>query len=242
MRKFILAKILTRVQKLFSKDIPQWNIFDQKNYQYLLQRNDAKHIVLEGSKIKIVEYSSDPREHPYYEYTFEYLDDFLLKYFESECATLNHHLSLAKTMENDNWYTNFQEIVNYSTQYKDVVKNYLLQQLASSKVFIAYCLRFFKIKRTEYIYFFTHLSTIFAFVLMISFWVLIFQNKYSIDFLVMLLFISGPFFLLNGYIRIESLYRAKKAGKKILFDQDRWLGIGGLCCLFGYAIYWYCFK
>ena len=242
MRKFVLHKILAKFEKLFVKNATgKFKIYNQKNYEYLKGRNDETHIVVDGSVIKIVDYSSDIREHAYYEYRFEYLDDFLLKYFENSFSHIERAAAL-KELERDGASLDVLDLFKREQRHKGLGEKVFLSHLPSTMLFVVYCFGVFKIKRKEYLYVFTYITTLLAWVLMLSFWVLVIGYGYAIHSLMPLLFISGIPFILNGYIDIEKRVRAKKSGKNVPLDTDFLIGIVGLIALFSYAVYYYFIK
>ncbi|WP_086214380.1 hypothetical protein [Acinetobacter sp. ANC 3813] len=235
MKAKILERILLQVQKkLGFKTIENIKVFEKKNYEYLKGRQTAKHILIDGTNIEIIEYSPDPREHPYYEYKFEYLDDFLLAYFSNQLNIISRAYTFKKfgaVGQN----IDILEYINKNNVFKAQSEKWFLTCLSFFHFFILNLFVRFKVNRKEYLYYFTHITTLLAWFMLIIFWVLFFL-QYSFP---SLLFISGIFYLLNGYIRLEALLKMKKGGYQINFDTDRWIGVIGLVLLCVYMLYFY---
>ncbi|SDC43408.1 hypothetical protein SAMN05421749_10589 [Acinetobacter marinus] len=99
MKAKILERILIQAQKQFRfKEIKHVKVFDKQNYEYLKGRHSAKHVIVDGTKITIVEYSPDPREYLFYENSFEYLDEFLLAYFSNNFLTFQYYSGFKKSV------------------------------------------------------------------------------------------------------------------------------------------------
>lgn len=242
MRKLILEKTIIKFKKIFKKEESgKINIFYRKKYVYLTKKNDEVHILLDGSLIRLIDYSPDPREHLYYEYSFEYLDDFLLKYFENVSRDIEIGLAFRELKGNGN-SINFLELSKRQQHYNGVGQKIFLSYLPALLIFISYCLGLFKIRKKEYLYFFTYVTTFLGCILLISFYILIFCYNYPANLFMPILFIGGLIFLLNGYVDIEKRIRAKKEGRKVVLNTDFWIGVIGLILLFVYAIYHYLIK
>lgn len=232
----ILEKLLVDIQKKFGFDaIIKVEIFDKKDYQFLQGRNYAKHIVLDRYKIEIIEYSPDPRENPCDVQTFNYLDDFLLSYFMHQINRIGTILTIKQigymqaTCESAGNFMNHKALINSRLEHR------LLSYLGTLKFFVLNCFLHLKIKRKEYLFYFTFITTFFAWLLLIVFWILFFINHV----VVILLFIAGFIFIANGYLQVELLVHEYKSNHQINWNKDRILGGIGIIALFLYLLYFY---
>ncbi len=236
MKAKILQKLLIDIQKKFGfKEIQRPHVFDKKGYQFLHGRSDAKHIVIDSHKIEIIYYSTDIRENAYYIDSFDYLDDFLLAYFRvrfdvlSTMYAMNARGDVGKNHENPISFMVHKEQLNARLEQR------LLSTMGTLTFFLLNSLLCFKIQRKKYTFYLTHLTTFFAWFLLIAFWVLFFLG-YSFIFL---LFIAGFIFISNGYLELELLVQEYRSNQAVSWSRDRVLGIIGLIILFSYLLYFY---
>lgn len=235
-RAKILEKLLRDIQKKFGFDtIIKIKIFDKKDYQFLKGRNSTQHIVLDHHVIEIIDYSPDPREYECNVQGFDYLDDFLLSYFMHHINRVGTILTVKQIGHMEATCESTANFLNHKALVNDRLEHRLLSYLGTLSFFALNCFIQLKIKRKEYLFYFTYITTFFAWLLLIVFWILFFLNQTIVP----LLFIAGLIFISNGYLQIELLVHEYKSKHEISWTKDRILGGIGIIALFLYFLYFY---
>ncbi len=237
LRTRILERLIIDAQKNFGYEkIEKYKVYTKNNYEFLTERMDARHIVLDGRHIEIVYYSSDFRESPVSTNRFECIDDFLLSLFPNR-FDIGSTFAAAKEIGSDALIIGGETADAFMASKKrtyDLLVSKFMRFMSTRKFFFYQLLLVIKVRRKQYFLYISHTTKFLAILFFIIF-LLLWANGIIKD---ILLLMSGLLYIASN-IRIEEALADYQNNRKIDMGSDRVTSAFLLLVLSFYFLHFY---
>lgn len=208
-------------------------VYDKRKYQYLEYRLHARHVLLDGRYIEILDYSPDPRENICDIRRFDFFDEFLKYFFNLDFHVASFFDTLNQKGEADFFAAGQQGIDfrEYQQRQKQLRLMNMLMVMSTPKFFFYNLILRMKVKDKRFFPWFTYTLIFVGYFLVLLFLVFFFLkvDAFFLIAIALLMFIS------SSYLKVELAYYEYKANKKISMDLDRVIGVAALI---GLVLFW----